>query len=420
MKSHLEILIDNSNSMGDFKEKDGKSYLLPDGTTRMQAAKKILLENIWPLAQKYDSVRTVLFCSKPSGLITEQRSFAQSNMLALENYIKCIKDPENTGGTPITKALSYSYASFETHSKYQNSNRQIILITDGQETDGGDYEKLIGDRRKDGKDICKVFIVGIAQKIIAQQKAKRIAELTGGGYIHLEDQAYDSQVVQEKLAPLITSVTVDNIKNTIVQNKPQSIDASVGKIEAALQPKPMHEPDSLPERQKLDTLTIIESIVSQMESLNNRLAKMEDSGSSISNLKFGNERPEENQMVGKESEKIVFDDLKKIYSNVVWENEKEESGKPYDFVISIDNVNKLYVECKGTMSNDNVFLLTKNEWMHLLKNKTTSLYFVSDVFRNPKIIRIHNLWEAISTGVVLPIVDTDVYLKKDRIVFTIM
>ena len=44
MKTHIEILIDNSNSMGRCEGLENhEQYLLPDDSTRMKLSKKILI-----------------------------------------------------------------------------------------------------------------------------------------------------------------------------------------------------------------------------------------------------------------------------------------------------------------------------------------------------------------------------------------
>ena len=141
MDTVIEILIDNSNSMGPFEiEKGNKEYLLADGSTRMELAKKILLDEIIPnldyakkvTVRKFHSITNPDKTAKPL-IPTVYEGIVDKAALATK--IGEIEIPKNTGGTPITAAVKLSIDEL---AKYPDADRKIILVTDGQESDGGD------------------------------------------------------------------------------------------------------------------------------------------------------------------------------------------------------------------------------------------------------------------------------------------
>lgn len=112
MRAIVEILIDNSNSMGPFQvEKNNGEYLLPDGSTRMELAKKILSEDIIPILTYASKVVARKFHSigeEYNNLYSEEIYDGIFDLENLTNSISQIEIPENTGGTPISAALEQS------------------------------------------------------------------------------------------------------------------------------------------------------------------------------------------------------------------------------------------------------------------------------------------------------------------------
>jgi hypothetical protein len=75
--------------------------------------------------------------------------------------------------------------------------------------------------------------------------------------------------------------------------------------------------------------------------------------------------------IGRWSEEFVFKNLHKWgnYSEIVWENEIDESGKPYDFKL-VDNGITKFIEVKGTPSSKkDLIYLSSNEWNLMFEQK---------------------------------------------------
>jgi hypothetical protein len=75
--------------------------------------------------------------------------------------------------------------------------------------------------------------------------------------------------------------------------------------------------------------------------------------------------------IGRWSEEFVFKNLHKWgnYSGIVWENEIDESGKPYDFKL-VENGKTKFIEVKGTPSSKkDLIYLSSNEWNLMFEQK---------------------------------------------------
>jgi hypothetical protein len=126
--------------------------------------------------------------------------------------------------------------------------------------------------------------------------------------------------------------------------------------------------------------------------------------------------------VGRAGEKYLFEHLKSKYSDkVVWLNEEKELGGNHDFEIRNDNVVEFYIECKASHSNDQVFFVTRNEWLLFLSNPNKyKLFFIKNVLTNPQLMEIENLEQSIMRGNIVPFTSKPVELPGDRIPFTIL
>lgn len=92
------------------------------------------------------------------------------------------------------------------------------------------------------------------------------------------------------------------------------------------------------------------------------------------------------------------------FTNVVWVNELEESGLPYDFICS-ENGLKLYIEVKGTPSDTKEEIyLSSAEWRFLFENdKNYSLFRIYGIGKEKyRFERINNVAQKIKQAELLP------------------
>lgn len=120
MQTITQILVDYSGSM----------------EHKIEFAKRLIIEEVIPALDFSYKIGVKTFYSsdrKPNFI--EVLPLNIVNREDLDSAIKNIGKPN--GGTPIAAAIKNS---FDELSEYPAYDKRIILITDGQETDGGDYE----------------------------------------------------------------------------------------------------------------------------------------------------------------------------------------------------------------------------------------------------------------------------------------
>lgn len=428
MDTVIEILIDNSNSMGPFEaDKGNTTYLLPDGSTRMELAKKILIEEIIPkldYAQKLTIRRfhSLTNTDKTSKPIIETVYTGTLDKPSVLKNIGDIEIPKNTGGTPITAAVKLAIDEL---AKYPSADRKIILITDGQETDGGDYKKTAEDALKQLGITCNIFIVGISQDQEAEKKSQALASMTGGTYINLKAKHYDSGSLQSALRPIYFGAVNASLQSVVNVAKPNVTQATV-KTETVPEQKVVENvnPTDYEILAKNNAAAInliskqLQSITEAIESLQKRDNKDDNEENVVIT-----ENQELNERIRIASEGYLNEKLiEKFGDKVKWMNKEKESGSSYDFEVSdiFDNDPEFYIECKASMHSEKVFYLTKNEWMFFLQHTSKyQLFFISSALTSPKLIKVGNLLDSILAGRVIPFSNKNMKLKADRIVFTI-
>lgn len=214
MNTVLEIIIDYSNSMGRFSQ-NGISYLLSDGSTRMELAKKALVDDIIPALNYSGKIGIRRFYSGANNkVIIEDIYVGDFLMEIVLDKIRTLPDPLKTGGTPISQALQNSIDYLK---KYSGFDRKIVLVTDGEETDGGDFRVTAESAMKDHGIDYSLFIVGIGQNAETAAKCQNLCEATKGVYVSLETKNYDKVALSSALRPLAfkaVSSTISNIQNS--------------------------------------------------------------------------------------------------------------------------------------------------------------------------------------------------------------
>lgn len=430
MDTLIEILVDNSNSMGPFEaEKGNKTYLLPDGSTRMELAKKILVEELIPKLDYAHKVAIRRFHSitkddKSSEPLIDTIYSGALDKPTIINKINAIEIPKNTGGTPITAAVKYSIDEL---AKSPNADRKIILVTDGQETDGGDYKKTAEEALKQLGIPCNIYIVGISQDKEAEEKSKALATSTGGTYTNLTAKVYDKPALQTALRPIYFKAVNASLQN-ITAEKPKPV----------IQPTPVQQNiqttnNSTATETKLETVysEVLEKNTTAFNLISKQLSTITEAIEGLRNTTKESddeievtENAELNERIRVASESFLYNKLKEKFGDrVKWLNETNESGTSYDFEVTdpIDNSKECFIECKASMYADKVFLMTKAEWLFFLQNKSKyQIFFVSSALTNPQLTKIDNLMDWIIEGKVIPISTKNIKLKADRIIFTIM
>ncbi|MBB6273554.1 hypothetical protein HDF26_004014 [Pedobacter cryoconitis] len=452
-KTIIEILIDDSGSMGYMRGagQDENKYLI-DGKTRMSLIKKMILEEILPTINycSYLFIRTFRTgIEKVGDKIVQKGVYTPIiyeglyDLNIIKKAINSLIDPE-MGGTPISSAIEVASLDLD---KYPNSDRKIILLTDGEENGVGNYVD-VAKKISDLKGIpCKIFIVGIGQDNAAEIKSKQIAN---GGYVNLKTTQFSKDELKLALAPLKGDVLQNSINNVQELARQQPNDESkvftnsaTKRLEVDLKSlgipivKELNEKievikketrstettlkiESL-ERKLSDQIDNFKTLLSELISLKEqiRINALLELGVDSTTLTIDNEYSE---TIRKKSEYFLHVNLQKKYGipNVKWLNEIEESYEHHDFEIVDDNGNILHlIECKGTSRIKPTFYLTSDEWHHFLKNKDIyQIYRIFNVETEMEAVVIENVFESINNGEVVPYLLKPEILKENRVFLT--
>lgn len=437
----IEILIDYSGSMGYMKgsaEHEGK-YLI-DGLTRMTLIKKILSEQIIPTVDYANQIIIRIF--RLNSKIVDDKvvqelltpiiyrgNFDRPKILAA---VLSLKDPA-IGGTPITAAINAAILDLE---KHPQSDRKIILITDGEENGGGDYREAAKKMKQLEGIPCKIFIIGIAQDEQSEEKSREIAT---GGYYNIKSKSFTADEVQIVLAPLKTAVLQNTIKNvqTVINNvNPQTqphpqiqsqkvVQKVEEKIEAIKQESKQAAVIQLNELENKirEQISNSDKLLSELSSLKEifRVDTLLQTGIDATTLTIDNEYSE---AIRQRSELFLYKFLCNRHGaiKVKWLNEKAESYNHHDFELTDDNGKIIqFIECKGTPKDKPTFYLTVDEWNHFLTNKEIyQLYRVFNVDGEMKPVCIDNLLTSIVTRQVVPYLLKPEILKEGRVFLTLM
>jgi hypothetical protein len=164
----------------------------------------------------------------------------------------------------------------------------------------------------------------------------------------------------------------------LIAKKPIKVETSVKVLTAVTtEMEEVAEPEVVYEDQEMFEVTKFEFFEPEISAEADEIADIKPTRKKFTAIDFV-EQPKyaeiaDNEVrfeIGRWSEKYVFNNLNKWgYSEIVWENELGESGKPYDFRVK-ENGNEKYIEVKGTPSSkkDLVYLST-NEWNLMVNQK---------------------------------------------------
>jgi len=392
METVTEILIDISGSMKN-KMIATKEALLKDIIPDLDTSSQIGIKT-FTTVNKELSIQSVLPLSK-----TDQETIKQ----AIQK-INC-----SDGGTPIAASIK---ASVKTLSEYVANDKVIILVTDGEETENGDYVQEAKNATAEGIN-CKIHVIGIDLKAGGINQANEIAKITGGtsSFISFGNGIYNQSSIRSSLSSFYQVVRTNPIVNhsTIQITNVNEPETKKEKIELTIKEEETAESSNL----KLDL------IVEQVEEIRKELSELKKNKVEIPDII---EDAEYNEKIRKASEEYLFEVLNKKYpGRVKWLNEKGESNSDHDFeIFDYDGTIEYYIECKGTVKNKPTFYLTKNEWRLFLNHtKNYQVYFIRNSFDQPNHVFIDNLLDWLLKMKIVPYLKEGDVIKEERVFLTL-
>lgn len=132
------------------------------------------------------------------------------------------------------------------------------------------------------------------------------------------------------------------------------------------------------------------------------------------------------KQIAEKSQSFLNTHLQKKYpGRVSWVSNGANGSKGYDFVID-DNDNdastiEYLIACKGLVDNSKTFFMTKEEWLACTQNaKNYQVYIISNLQDTPSLTIIDNLMDWIMKGKVVPCASSNIKLKADSIVLSLV
>ena len=217
MQTITQILVDYSGSM----------------EHKIEFAKRLIIEEVIPALDFSYKIGVKTFYSsdrKPNFI--EVLPLNIVNREDLDSAIKNIGKPN--GGTPIAAAIKNS---FDELSEYPAYDKRIILITDGQETDGGDYE---AEAKKAGENgvYCQIHIIGLGLDATQLTKANTISSITHGTVSNIKDtntSKYEKSIIQNHLSNFTSAIknpqATQSANSSVVEKETTSAFGSETSIE---------------------------------------------------------------------------------------------------------------------------------------------------------------------------------------------
>ncbi|RIA09376.1 von Willebrand factor type A domain-containing protein [Flavobacteriaceae bacterium MAR_2010_72] len=431
METHFDILIDASGSMGYMKGTDDENKcLLPDGSTRTDLVKKILINNLIPSLWHLKVVRisTFYMTDKPKKSHIYWNKF---DINEINRAISKIDNPKN-GSTPLFYALK------DTMKAFRKSETIIILITDGQASDDKDFDHTIIQEINNNDFKVKIFIIGISQSIEAQNKCLNLTKFTNGEFVNISAMNYENALFDNFLFEIKTSINQEALSTAVAQNitvtqqqpiisepqKQETVEEQEPPKEALEEVKKSSSQEDQSLKQEVANNSLSLKLISEhLQTISSQVSYLSKVITSRDTDEFIESDEDElvNKQTGKHCENVLFDKFKTFkWKDLIWLNENEEQYKPYDFTVLQNDVT-IFIECKGTRSNSNEFALTKDEWQFYLDNKPNyRLYFVRSMVGQPVVIfKFEDLLGAFENKELLPFSSVNRKVKANRIWFQV-
>jgi hypothetical protein len=200
MKTIIEVLIDVSGSMAEE---------LPSGKIKIDLVKEILTTKIFPNLSYSESIGIRLFGGHCE-IINEVENIPQASFNKLKKFIET-QLPIPNGSTPLALAIKTAVDNLK---KDPSADKEIYLLTDGEDTCGGDIIEASEYAASNGIN-CKIHIIGIGNlSELARHQFEIISSKTGGKNINIAVNNTTKSNIDREINKLFHS-DIDDIVNLI-------------------------------------------------------------------------------------------------------------------------------------------------------------------------------------------------------------
>jgi hypothetical protein len=208
MKTIKEILIDTSGSM---------RHKLPGDKRKIDLAKEILIDKIFPYISSADIVGIRVFGGH-CDMVGHLENIPNANFKKLKEFV-LNEIPEPAGSTPLALAIKTAVDNLV---QFPNTLREIYLVTDGEETCGGDV-KAAADYAARNDIKCVINIIALGElKEKAKEQFAYITHATGGKNINVGTKSTSPASIDFDLSPLLDEgidTICDLIDNDFIDKK---------------------------------------------------------------------------------------------------------------------------------------------------------------------------------------------------------
>jgi Ca-activated chloride channel homolog len=200
MRTIKEILIDLSGSMGN---------TLPGNIRKIDLAKDILIDKIFPYISSADTVGIRVFGGQ-CDMVGHLENIPNANFKKLREFV-LNQLPEPNGSTPLALAIKTAVNNLI---REPNTHKEIYLVTDGEETCGGDVKDAADyAARNDVKCVINIIAIGELKEKAKEQFAY-ITHVTGGKNINIGTKSTSPATIDRELS-LLLETGIDSISDLI-------------------------------------------------------------------------------------------------------------------------------------------------------------------------------------------------------------
>lgn len=155
-------------------------------TNKMSSVKDILLQEVFPTMNYSNRIGLFTFCAQSNNpiIIDELLPLMVTSRQTLTEKVNAFGAPD--GSTPIAAAIRKAVNALKEYRAYE---KRIILVTDGGETEGGDYVAEAKAARADGIE-CEIHIIGLSLSDEAATQAREIAAVSSGSFSNIQSGSY--------------------------------------------------------------------------------------------------------------------------------------------------------------------------------------------------------------------------------------
>jgi Ca-activated chloride channel homolog len=165
-QTYIQLIVDASGSMYE---------TLPSGDTRI-AAKRVLTDFVGGLPDSGLNMGLRFYGATTGGLddnaCTDSQLVVGMNELAKDAIFQAIQTVEPSGATPIVYALEQAVADFQV--VLSGAKKLIILVTDGEESCGGNLDAAVGAVTAQG---IELQVIGFGLDAKAEATFQRVGGL---------------------------------------------------------------------------------------------------------------------------------------------------------------------------------------------------------------------------------------------------